>query len=354
MEFCRSSFMLTVMAMIPDGDKKQQKQHQQKRLTLEIRSNTYSLSYHPSQETYDCLQKSKQASRTVINSCSRKLKMTMTTGSGNRIPTFYVPMLLLPIWMVHFHQCQLFSNAFVVRPVTTTTMMMMDVMPSSSRRSTEKSSLLSSSSPSSLKSSTTMTRSADDDVEQMDGEEDDEDVIDFSLLDEEDIDFLFEDFEGGNGDGNVDEGKGGGGGDRKLGEKGHFSQDTTPPKDLEKSLEPSEKLWRYVKKPLLRIGAKGATHSHGNSLRQLLEDHTAVKVKINTKKYNGSLEDAARTLKDLAIENGAPDDTEIIQFRDSEKTVLFGSPGTVRQCADGTFPPPSLDDDDDGGGSVES
>ena len=275
----------------------------------------------------------------------------MTTRGGNRIPTFFVPMLLLlPILLIHFHHHCHFSNAFVVRPATTKTMMTAASQPSSSRRSTEKS----SSSQSSLKSSTTMTRSADEDIEQVDdsGEDDDEDVIDLSLLEEEDIDFLFEDFEEGDGDGNGDEGKGGG--DRKVGEKGHFSQETKPSKDLQTPLEPSEQLWRYVKKPLLRIGAKGATHSHGNSLRQLLEDHTAVKVKINTKKYNGSLEDAAHTLKGFAVENGAPDDLEIIQFRDSEKTVLFGSPGTVRQCADGTFPPPSPDDDDDDGGSVES
>eukprot|EP00529_Nitzschia_sp_RCC80_P033501 CAMPEP_0113464688 /NCGR_PEP_ID=MMETSP0014_2-20120614/13333_1 /TAXON_ID=2857 /ORGANISM="Nitzschia sp." /LENGTH=202 /DNA_ID=CAMNT_0000356783 /DNA_START=248 /DNA_END=856 /DNA_ORIENTATION=- /assembly_acc=CAM_ASM_000159 len=198
-----------------------------------------------------------------------------------------------------------------------------------------------------------MTRSADEDVEQMDGDDgddDDEDIIDFSLLDEEDIDFLFEDFEEGDrdGDGDGDEGNG----DREVGENGHFSQEMKT-KVPQKPLEPSETIWRHVKKPLLRIGAKGATHSHGNSLRQLLEDHTAVKVKINTKKYNGSLEDAAQTLKGLAVENGAPDDMEIIQFRDSEKTVLFGSPGTVQQCADGTFPPPppppppTSDDEDD-------
>ena len=43
-----------------------------------------------------------------------------------------------------------------------------------------------------------------------------------------------------------------------------------------------EKAWRHVKKPLLRIGSKGAAPSHGNSLRQLLEQHDTVKVKINT------------------------------------------------------------------------
>jgi hypothetical protein len=54
-------------------------------------------------------------------------------------------------------------------------------------------------------------------------------------------------------------------------------------------LDAMEKVWRHAKKPLLRIGAKGATHSHGNSLRQLLDDHTVVKVKVNTRKF-GRLE----------------------------------------------------------------
>lgn len=47
----------------------------------------------------------------------------------------------------------------------------------------------------------------------------------------------------------------------------------------------TELAWRYAKKPLLRIGSKGATLTHGNFLRQLLESHTAVKVKVNTRKF---------------------------------------------------------------------
>jgi RNA-binding protein YhbY len=53
----------------------------------------------------------------------------------------------------------------------------------------------------------------------------------------------------------------------------------------QKILGPIEKAWRHVKKPLLSIGAKGATFAHGNSLRQLLEAHTVVKVKVNTKQF---------------------------------------------------------------------
>ncbi len=50
-----------------------------------------------------------------------------------------------------------------------------------------------------------------------------------------------------------------------------------------------EEVWRYVKKPLISVGGKGATSKHGNSLRQLLDDHTVVKVKVNTKSFGRSL-----------------------------------------------------------------
>jgi hypothetical protein len=145
-------------------------------------------------------------------------------------------------------------------------------------------------------------------------------------------------------------------------------------------LDAQEKVWRFAKKPLLRIGAKGATHAHGNSLRQLLEDHTVVKVKVNTKKFGayyntiqyntdtrisriegvarspeellstnsilrflfltGTVAKASETLRELAIENGAPADIEMIQVREGQKEILFGMPGTVKRVEDGSFPPP--------------
>ena len=50
-------------------------------------------------------------------------------------------------------------------------------------------------------------------------------------------------------------------------------------------LDAMERAWRYCKKPLLRVGSKGAQFSHGNSLRQLLEAHQVVKVKVNTTRF---------------------------------------------------------------------
>eukprot|EP00538_Stauroneis_constricta_P012208 CAMPEP_0119563720 /NCGR_PEP_ID=MMETSP1352-20130426/24465_1 /TAXON_ID=265584 /ORGANISM="Stauroneis constricta, Strain CCMP1120" /LENGTH=163 /DNA_ID=CAMNT_0007612365 /DNA_START=65 /DNA_END=553 /DNA_ORIENTATION=- len=101
-----------------------------------------------------------------------------------------------------------------------------------------------------------------------------------------------------------------------------------------------EKAWRHAKRALLRIGAKGATKTHGNSLRQLLEDHTIVKVKVDPKPFDGSLENAFTQLRDLAVESGASKDIELIQWRDSDRMILFGLPGTMDRIQSGDFPPP--------------
>ena len=58
---------------------------------------------------------------------------------------------------------------------------------------------------------------------------------------------------------------------------------TTPESNIpDKTME---EVWRFVKKPLISVGGKGATEKHGNSLRQLLDHHTVVKVKVNTKSF---------------------------------------------------------------------
>jgi RNA-binding protein YhbY len=109
-------------------------------------------------------------------------------------------------------------------------------------------------------------------------------------------------------------------------------QDAVPVKGVEKA-------WRYAKRPLISVGAKGATFSHGNSLRQLLEAHTVVKVKVNTQKF-GSLEAAFEQLRELAVESGASADIEMVQAREFEKVIMFGIPGTLARIAQGEFPPP--------------
>lgn len=103
--------------------------------------------------------------------------------------------------------------------------------------------------------------------------------------------------------------------------------------------DPMEATWRFVKKPLLSIGSKGAAFSHGNSLRQLLESHTVVKVKVNTRKFDNSLEVAFEELRKLAEESGAPSGIEMLQAREGEKVILFGMPGTRSLIEAGKFPP---------------
>ena len=111
-------------------------------------------------------------------------------------------------------------------------------------------------------------------------------------------------------------------------------QDATAPLDHNRA-----KAWQHVKKPLLRIGGKGATKSHGNSLRQLLDQHTVVKVKVNTGPDN-SLESASDVLKQLAIDSGADADIELIHIRNSDNTIMFGSAGSLEMIDNGAFPPP--------------
>ncbi|KAL7541461.1 hypothetical protein ACHAXR_010939 [Thalassiosira sp. AJA248-18] len=117
--------------------------------------------------------------------------------------------------------------------------------------------------------------------------------------------------------------------------------------NLSSSNDPLEKLtgnrakaWQYAKKPLLRIGGKGATKTHGNSLRQLLDQHTVVKVKVNTGPFDGSLESAFDALKQLAVDSGAGDGIELIHIRTSDNTIMFGIEGALDKIDNGDFPPP--------------
>jgi hypothetical protein len=109
-----------------------------------------------------------------------------------------------------------------------------------------------------------------------------------------------------------------------------------------------ERAWRYSKKPLISIGAqKGPTIKHGNSLHELLQFHTAVKVKVQlllSSKTNNNEEtmmmDIYQQLKQYAIQSGASNDIELIQLRTSPERILYiGLPNTIQCIQNGTFPP---------------
>jgi RNA-binding protein YhbY len=110
-------------------------------------------------------------------------------------------------------------------------------------------------------------------------------------------------------------------------------------KEPKKNLDQMEKAWRHAQKPLLRIGSKGATLTHGNSLRQLLDAHTVVRVKVNTRRF-GTLKEAFKQIAELAIESGAPEGIEMLQAREVDKVILFGLPGTLDKINKNEFPPP--------------
>ena len=123
-----------------------------------------------------------------------------------------------------------------------------------------------------------------------------------------------------------------------------------------------ERVWRYHKKPLLSIGAqKGPTYKHGNSLRELLQHHTAVKVKVQLLLYQSSSASPSDTtttsrsssnIRDQMIQvyeqlkaytvqsDPSLADMELLQVRGNERILLVGLPGTTRQIRNGTYPPP--------------
>lgn len=99
-----------------------------------------------------------------------------------------------------------------------------------------------------------------------------------------------------------------------------------------------EKAWRHAKKPLLRIGSKGISKSHVNSLGELLQQHEVVKVKVNTPRL-GSLEDVFEALQKLVEASGRSFGVELLQTRKVENTILFGREGITEKIRIGEFPP---------------
>jgi RNA-binding protein YhbY len=113
------------------------------------------------------------------------------------------------------------------------------------------------------------------------------------------------------------------------------------PSETARELSALERTWRSVKKPMVRIGSKGTALSHGNSLRELLNAHTVVKVKVNNSRI--PLEETFAELKKFAVQSGASQGIELIQARDKDKIILVGLPGTLEKIENGSFPPPPVE-----------
>ena len=112
---------------------------------------------------------------------------------------------------------------------------------------------------------------------------------------------------------------------------------TSADEDVEVVDKNMEVVWRHIKKPLLRIGKSGMTESHGNSLKDLLDQHGAVKVKINTGKL-GTLEEVFAELKVLAEKAGAEEGIDLLRIRPSDSTVMIGAAGIRDKIDEGSFP----------------
>ena len=69
------------------------------------------------------------------------------------------------------------------------------------------------------------------------------------------------------------------------------------------------------------------------------------------------MEKAFTSLRDLAVENGASADIEMIQMRQGDKVIVFGMPGTLAKMETGDFPPPEPvvveDEEEDADGDAD-
>ena len=54
----------------------------------------------------------------------------------------------------------------------------------------------------------------------------------------------------------------------------------------------------------------------------------------------GTLEEAFNVLRVLAETSGAPEGIELLQWRNSANTIMFGKPGMTEQIEKGLYPPP--------------
>lgn len=139
-----------------------------------------------------------------------------------------------------------------------------------------------------------------------------------------------------------------------------------------------ESVWRFIKKPLLRLGSKGISPSHGNSLRELLKSHRVIKVKVNNRKDGTSvharwrnskqyslflflilinvlhgipffllhqnekilvtLEESFENLKRLAEASGTIEGIELLRTRPSENVFMCGVKGSLQLIEKGEYP----------------
>uniref|UniRef100_I2CPM2 Uncharacterized protein n=2 Tax=Nannochloropsis gaditana (strain CCMP526) TaxID=1093141 RepID=I2CPM2_NANGC len=85
-----------------------------------------------------------------------------------------------------------------------------------------------------------------------------------------------------------------------------------------------DSLWNQQRKPLLRLGAKGVLKSHLNSLRELLDAHNVVRVKVNGLS-NTDIQGLAENALRMAVEHDSEPALGVL-LRVKGKEFLVGRP----------------------------
>ena len=96
--------------------------------------------------------------------------------------------------------------------------------------------------------------------------------------------------------------------------------------------------WKSARRPMLRISDKNdLTLEDGKMLKQLLDNYSLVKVKIDRKLDMTTMEEAFESLKNAAQVSGASSEMEMIHTSVAESFIFFGNPGTLSEIQSGSF-----------------
>ena len=107
------------------------------------------------------------------------------------------------------------------------------------------------------------------------------------------------------------------------------------------SVEDVIRAWKCARRPMLRIPHENdVTQKDGKMLKQLLDNYSLVKVKINGKLDMSMMEETFELLKNEAQESGASSEIEMIHTCVAEGTIFLGNPGTLSKIQSGSFASP--------------
>jgi len=107
------------------------------------------------------------------------------------------------------------------------------------------------------------------------------------------------------------------------------------------SAEDVVRAWKCARRPMLRINYENdVTQKDGKMLKQLLDNYSLVKVKINGKLDMSMMEETFESLKNEAQISGASSEIEVIHTCVAEGTIFLANPGTLSKIQSGSFASP--------------